>query len=309
MKRSRSTNPMHRRSRPLLGAIAIIGALETALLTVAELTGSAAAVCPTSGCKEVLSSPYATVLGQPLTLFGFLGYTSMAIMAIAPLLVNADKNEELRQNLERWTWLLLFGGATAMAVGSSYLMYIMAFKIQAFCPYCVVSALLSGSMLVLTLVGRPWEDIGQLLFTGVVVGIVTLVGALGVYANVDNPTIVNNPAVTDRKAPPIVTTTSGPAEIALARHLKNIGAKKYSAYWCPHCHEQKQMFGSEAASLLNYIECAPDGLSSQTELCKTVGITGFPTWEINGQLYSGVQSLSKLADLSGYTGPRNFIQR
>ena len=300
---------MHRWSRPLLGACAIIGALETAFLTIAELTGSAAAVCPTSGCKEVLSSPYATVLGQPLTLVGSIGYSTMAIMAIAPLLVNAEKSKELRQNLERWTWLLLFGGATAMAVGSSYLMYIMAFKIEAFCPYCVASAVLSASMLVLTLIGHAWEDIGQLLLTGVVVGMVTFVGTLGVYANVNNPTVAYNPTATAGNAPPIVTTTSGPAEIALARHLKDIGAKKYSAYWCPHCHDQKQMFGSEAASLLNYIECAPDGLSSQTELCKTVGITGFPTWQINDELYPGVKSLSNLADLSGYTGPRNFLER
>ena len=309
MRRSRSTNPMHRWSRPLLGAIATIGALETAFLTIAELTGSATDFCPTSGCKEVLSSPYATVLGLPLTLFGLLGYATMALMAIAPLLVNPEKNKQLRSNLERWTWLLLFGGATAMAVGSGYLMYIMAFKIEAFCPYCVVSALLSVSMLVVTSIGHAWEDMGQLLFTGIIVAMVTLVGALGVYANVDNPTVEQNPTVTAGKTPPKVTTTSGPAEIALARHLKSVGAKDYSAYWCPHCYEQKQLFGSEAASMLNYIECAPDGQNSQTELCKKVGITGFPTWEINGQLYPGVQPLSQLADLSGYTGPRNFRER
>jgi len=35
-------------------------------------------------------------------------------------------------------------------------------------------------------------------------------------------------------------------------------------------------------------------------------VKGFPTWEIKGQFYSGTQSLEKLADVSGYTGPRNF---
>ncbi len=33
---------------------------------------------------------------------------------------------------------------------------------------------------------------------------------------------------------------------------------------------------------------------------------GFPTWEINGKYYSGVQTLENLAKYSGYTGPRNF---
>jgi len=35
--------------------------------------------------------------------------------------------------------------------------------------------------------GRTWEDIGQILFTAIVVGMVTLIGTLGVYAGVNNP--------------------------------------------------------------------------------------------------------------------------
>lgn len=302
MRHRHSTTWIHRWSRQLIAAIATLGALETAFLTVAELAGSAAAVCPTAGCKEVLSSPYATVFGLPLTLFGFIAYTILGIAAVAPLLVNSQTNKQLRSQLERGTWLLLFAGSTAMVVGSSYLMYVMTFTIEAFCPYCIASAFFSLSLFVLTAIGHVWEDVGQLLLTGLVVGMVTLVGSLGVYANVDSPTTAGG------ATPPLVTTTSGAAEIALARHLKQIGARKYSAYWCPHCHEQKQMFGKEAASLLNYIECAPDGQNSQTELCKASGIKGFPTWEIDGQFYPGMQSLAKLADLSGYRGPRNFQQ-
>ena len=302
MRHRHSTSWIHRWSRQLIAAIATLGALETAFLTVAELAGGAAAVCPTAGCKEVLSSPYATVFGLPLTLFGFIAYTILGIAAVAPLLVNSQTNKQLRSQLERGTWLLLFAGSTAMVVGSSYLMYVMTFTIEAFCPYCIASAFFSLSLFVLAAIGHVWEDVGQLLLTGLVVGMVTLVGSLGVYANVDGPTTAGG------ATPPLVTTTSGAAEIALARHLKRIGARKYSAYWCPHCHEQKQIFGKEAASLLNYIECAPDGQNSQTELCKASGIKGFPTWEIDGQFYPGVQSLAKLADLSGYRGPRNFQQ-
>ena len=35
-------------------------------------------------------------------------------------------------------------------------------------------------------------------------------------------------------------------------------------------------------------------------------VESFPSWEISGQLHSGVQSLDELAQLSGYKGPRNF---
>ena len=73
---SRSLPWLHRWSRPIIGAIAITGAILTAYLTVTKLTGGEV-VCGigeagkfTSGCKDVLSSPYATVFGLPLSLFG-----------------------------------------------------------------------------------------------------------------------------------------------------------------------------------------------------------------------------------------------
>jgi len=41
-------------------------------------------------------------------------------------------------------------------------------------------------------------------------------------------------------------------------------------------------------------------------LCADAGIKGYPSWQIKGQILQGVQSLNKLAELSGYTGPTNF---
>ena len=106
--------------------------------------------------------------------------------------------------------------------------------------------------------------------------------------------------------PPIITTTSTPSSIALAKHLKATGAVKYSAYWCPHCHDQNQLFGKKAAAQLKNVECAPDGENSQAELCQEKEVYGFPSWEINGVIDSGVKTLEELADLSGYLGDRNF---
>jgi glutaredoxin len=96
------------------------------------------------------------------------------------------------------------------------------------------------------------------------------------------------------------------ARLALARHLTARGARVYTAYWCPHCQMQKAMFGAEAAALLNVIECAADAPDNRRELCKAKGIQGFPTWEIQGRLQPGVQSLEQLADWSGYRGSRLF---
>ncbi len=80
----------------------------------------------------------------------------------------------------------------------------------------------------------------------------------------------------------------------------------YGAYWCPHCHYQKDMFGSVFNLYINYIECDPRGYKAKPDLCKAVRIEAYPTWEIKGKLYPGVQSLEELAALSGYQGTQNF---
>ncbi|XGV98921.1 MAG: hypothetical protein ACAF41_08255 [Leptolyngbya sp. BL-A-14] len=106
-------------------------------------------------------------------------------------------------------------------------------------------------------------------------------------------------------APP-VTTTSSAAAIALAKHLKSVGAKMYGAYWCPHCHEQLQLFGQQAAKQLPYIECAEDGKNARPDLCNVAKVEGYPTWKIKGKTLEGTQPLSDLANASGYKGLRNF---
>lgn len=318
MSRRRSIPWIHRWSRLLIAAIALLGALVTGYLTVVKLTGGAAA-CPTTGCEQVLSSPYATVFGLPLTLFGLLAYISMAAFALAPMAVNPAEKKDLHSKLDNWTWLLLFAGGTAMTIFSGYLLYLLAFEIKAVCLYCLASALFSFSLLVLTLIGRAWEDIGQIFFTGIVVGMVALIGTLGVYASTKS-SLATNPIAPNQDPGAIlnpvgspqpgigweVTTKSGPAEIALARHLNQIGAKMYSAYWCPHCYQQKQLFGKEGLNELGLVECAADGKNAQPDACVSAGIKSYPTWQIKGQPVAGVQSLEKLADLSGYQGPRNF---
>jgi len=305
-------------SRPILGAIAILGMLNTGYITLGKLTNTEA-VCPTGGCETVLSSPYATIFGLPLALFGFLAYTAMAAFALVPLAVKPEQNRPLRNKLENWTWLLLFAGATAMLVFSGYLMNIMFSKFVAplgmkgLCYFCLASALFALSLFIVTLLGRAWDDIGQLLLIGVVVAIATLVTTLGIYAPLDARQ-TEQPGGAGQTGYAI-QATSGPSEIALAEHLKKVGAKMYGAYWCPHCYDQKQLFGKEAAAIFNYVECAPDGRNAKPDVCQKVAPQieaqtkepfAFPTWEVNGRFYRGTQSLEELANASGYTGPRNF---
>jgi uncharacterized membrane protein len=306
--RRRQAPWMHRRSRYLIGAIALLGALNTAYLTYNKFFGGTTA-CPTSGCETVLSSPYAQVFGVPLALFGLLAYLAMATFALAPLAINAEKERQTRTSIENLTWLFLFIGATAMLVFSSYLMFIMfsqfvaQYGAQGICYYCIASALFATALFVLTVLGREWEDVGQLFFTGAIVALVTLIGTLGIYSGIGAS--ADDANIPGMAAPPI-QRDSGPSEIALAKHLKATGAKMYGAFWCSHCNDQKELFGKQAKKEMPYVECTSEGQNSQAALCTEKQITGYPTWEVNGQVLTGTQTLQKLAEVSGYKGPQDF---
>ena len=98
----------------------------------------------------------------------------------------------------------------------------------------------------------------------------------------------------------IVTSESTKESIELAKYLNDKGVVKYSVYWCPNCLNQSELFGKQAYKELNVVECARDGINSQTQLCIDKKIQGFPTWEINGKLILGVLSLNELSKLAGF---------
>ena len=113
------------------------------------------------------------------------------------------------------------------------------------------------------------------------------------------PSSINSSHLNNQKQL-IVTSESTKESIALAKYLKNNGVVKYSAYWCPNCLSQSELFGKQAYKELNVVECARDGKNSQTELCIDKKIQGFPSWEINGKIILGVQTLEELSKLTKY---------
>ena len=69
----------------------------------------------------------------------------------------------------------------------------------------------------------------------------------------------------------------------LANCLKKAEVKFYGAFWCPHCHAQKQDFG-KSATLLPYIECSNADGQSQNKTCNDANIQSYPTWEFPNPL-------------------------
>ena len=291
-------------ARIAMAVLATVGLIDTGSITLKRwgLLGNLTCPMGADGCDKVLNSAWGTVFaGIPLSMVGVLAYGAVLLMALLPLLPGLQEN---KSDLSRRTWWGLFTVSLGMAVFSGVLLGVMLLKIQAFCFFCVLSAALSLALFVLSIVGGGWDDLGQLAFRGVLLALAVLLGGL-IWASVVDP---NRPeaVASGSGVAPLVTTESTPASIALAEHLTSSGAVMYSAYWCPHCHEQKELFGKQASDQLKVVECAPDGENNQADLCRSKGLEGFPSWEINGSIDSGVKGLDTLAELSGYKGGIDF---
>ena len=295
-------------ARVAISILSTVGVIDTGSITLNKWGWIGKLNCPggMGGCDKVLNSSWGNLFQTndfsiPLSLIGLISYLLILLMAIFPL-IPILKNQ--KNNLSRLTWWGSFYISTANFIFSLILISIMIFKIKAFCFFCLLSCLISFSLLLLNLFGGNWEDYGKLFFRGFVMSVAVLLAGMIWSTSVDPSTkeISNNV----QGMPPAVIAISSPEKIKLAEHLTKEGAVMYNAYWCPHCHDQKEMFGKEATEKLNLVECAKDGFNSKIELCEAKGITGFPSWEINGSIDSGVKNLKELAELSNYNNIKDF---
>lgn len=84
-----------------------------------------------------------------------------------------------------------------------------------------------------------------------------------------------------------------------AQCLKDSKTTFYGAFWCPHCQDQKKLFG-RAQKLLPYVECSTPDTKGQTQVCIDKKITGYPVWEYaDGTRESGNRTLEELAEKTG----------
>jgi type II secretory pathway pseudopilin PulG len=90
---------------------------------------------------------------------------------------------------------------------------------------------------------------------------------------------------------------------AFAKCLSAKQAKMYGAFWCPHCSEQKELFGA-SFKYAPYIECGITGQKGIQQVCKDANIGHFPTWIFaNGARFEGKKSLEFLSDQTGCSLP------
>jgi len=262
-----------------LFALACIGILLSGYLTYTAWQEKLVAGCAVgSGCDLVLNSRWSTLFGMPTSLWGLLTYALLAAIAW-------NKAADLPWKA---AWLVsLFG-----LFYSLYLTAVSFIALDSACPYCLTSL----GLMTLIFITVTWQRPANLpgfawgpWLAKAVGGALVAVLALHLYY-----------AGYWGKAP----GPEDPWVRGLAEHLTKTNAKFYGAYWCPHCVEQKELFGA-SVKRIPYIECSPSGPSApQATECKEKDIKGYPTWVINGARYSGTLSLDTLAQYSNYKYPQ-----
>ncbi|KAK9838441.1 hypothetical protein WJX84_009733 [Apatococcus fuscideae] len=238
----------------LVAILASLGALQTGYLTYTKLT-EGGVVCPLGGgCSTVLSSDYATVFGIPLTLVGCLAYSSVAGLGIA------GQRSGGGSTLQRIT----LAGGVALAATSANLLYILATKFGGEpCTWCLSSAILSFAIFGAALQSFDLRQLRQLALPGAGIAASVTIGLSIAWSGASSPAAADFSF--DLAYQPVMVRESSPANApALAKRLREAGAKMYGAFWCTHCHDQKEEFGKEAMADFPYVECYPNGVHNGT---------------------------------------------
>ena len=125
----------------LAGALALAGTAVSGYLVIENLQGDTGVCVGVHGCAEVQNSRYGKILGVPLSVPGVLLYGALIVLAFAWYRNVAGYRPEVA--------LLGFLGALGGFLMSGYLTYLEAFVLDAWCSYCIVSALLMSALLVI----------------------------------------------------------------------------------------------------------------------------------------------------------------
>lgn len=282
----------------VISILAGLGALETLYLTLSKPTEVlCSAAGPLSGCSTVLSSEWATFFGVPLSLLGCAAYSTVATLAAIAASRRDGGLDERDDPTTRTIRAALLGGGIVLATSSAFLMYILFTQFPGdLCPYCLTSASLSAALLLAALRGYSGRELAT-----AAVPATTLLGTAALVLAFNFSAISTSNASGYVEVPytePPVSSTSTPEAIALAKRLRDAGARMYGAFWCSHCFDQKEAFGREAMAFFPYVECYPDGFRRGVEIapaCAAVEeLKGFPTWVIGGRKLEGEQTFEVL---------------
>jgi uncharacterized membrane protein len=132
-------------TRMVVAVLALIGAFLALYLSMYKWGLVGTLRCSLGGCESVQNSPWSELFGRPVAEWGLGAYLSMlviAVLGLQPRFANA-----------RWVALSLFGISAIGVAFSAWLTYLEAYRIQAWCQYCVASAILITLIFFLSIPG------------------------------------------------------------------------------------------------------------------------------------------------------------
>jgi len=122
------------------------GMVDSGYVGFHSLTGLLIPCGPAGGCDQVLNSAYSHWGGLSIAWFGFAFYLAVTAAGIF--------------GLSGFPQVFRFSLIASLAafLATLYLLYVQAFVLQAYCDYCLLSALLVFTILGAHLVLRPWNS-------------------------------------------------------------------------------------------------------------------------------------------------------
>ncbi|MBI3120536.1 MAG: vitamin K epoxide reductase family protein [Candidatus Kerfeldbacteria bacterium] len=121
--------------------VSLIGFIDATYLTIEHYRGVIPGCAFLSGCGEVTTSSFAVIAGIPLAVLGMVCYVTIFFGVIAYL---DSRNTRL--------WHILSLVSTIGFFGTLYFVYLQVFVIRAICIYCMVSAVTSTTLFVLSMI-------------------------------------------------------------------------------------------------------------------------------------------------------------
>ena len=123
-------------------ALSLAGLAVATYLSVEHVSGGIPACGVSTGCDEVTTSDYAVLFGVPVAFIGVAGYGALLLGTLAYL--------GLEDPPYALAYVLL--GMALLGEGlSAYFVYTQAFRIHAYCQYCLASAAIMTSILIMTI--------------------------------------------------------------------------------------------------------------------------------------------------------------
>lgn len=119
--------------------VSFLGFLDASYLTIEHYRNALLPCIVFKGCEQVTTSAYSKVFGYPLALYGAAYYLFMMLAAVFYL----DAKNELAFKAIKYLPITGF-------LASAYFIYLQLFVIHAICTYCVISAITSTSLFILS---------------------------------------------------------------------------------------------------------------------------------------------------------------